>query len=264
MMAVESLAVTEPFFDLYERNPHAIKSLFHVIQAGFISILGYSIFTVRLISLIFGCLCLYVFYKTLRQLAVADWFSFLTVVILSVNVQFIYASHFARQEIVILFLMLAVFLMLLKFLETLNLRFVIFAAVLTGLSIGIHPNSFVIGMASLVFLSCNIVIRRLKPAALFVYTGVLSIFAAFFVGLSLYFDPNFFTNYAHYGHSHFDVLAPFSEKFLEMRSYFSKLYFGVSGTYYTPDIRFEFVLFGLLLTLSLFAGYKRPDIQNVC
>jgi hypothetical protein len=31
-----SVTVTEPFFDLFPRQPHAFKMLFHVLQAGLI------------------------------------------------------------------------------------------------------------------------------------------------------------------------------------------------------------------------------------
>ena len=54
MLENTSLSVTEPFFDLMPRYPHALKVVFHLIQIPFIYFFGYNIFSVRLISLIFG------------------------------------------------------------------------------------------------------------------------------------------------------------------------------------------------------------------
>ncbi|MDC7235361.1 MAG: 4-amino-4-deoxy-L-arabinose transferase, partial [Spirochaetales bacterium] len=59
MMDSSSLSSTEDFFDLYERNPHALKVLFHLLQMPFIRLLGYSLFSVRLLSLTAGLISLY-------------------------------------------------------------------------------------------------------------------------------------------------------------------------------------------------------------
>ena len=58
MLENKTFIMTESFFDLYPRSPHAIKIVFHALQAIFISSLGYGLFAVRLMSLIFGCLSL--------------------------------------------------------------------------------------------------------------------------------------------------------------------------------------------------------------
>jgi len=62
IMENKNYSVTETFFDLYERNPHAIKSIFHTIQIFFIKLFGYNIFSIRLVSLTFGVLSLLYFY----------------------------------------------------------------------------------------------------------------------------------------------------------------------------------------------------------
>ena len=60
MMEEKSLAVTEPFFDLVPRYPHGIKTLFHLLQMGAVSLFGYRIFSVRLLSLLAGAGVLYI------------------------------------------------------------------------------------------------------------------------------------------------------------------------------------------------------------
>ncbi|MDW7668283.1 MAG: glycosyltransferase family 39 protein, partial [Bacillota bacterium] len=88
--------VTESFFDILPRFPHSIKIFFHYIQAFFITIFGYELFTFRLISLIFGMMTLYTIYKISQNLFNSKKLSFLLVLILSFDIHFIYTSHFAR------------------------------------------------------------------------------------------------------------------------------------------------------------------------
>ena len=64
--ATGDIGVTEPFFNVYQRYPHAIRLLFHLLQAGFMQLFGYQIFTFRLISLLFSVVTLYFFYKLSR------------------------------------------------------------------------------------------------------------------------------------------------------------------------------------------------------
>ena len=92
---------TEPFFDLMPRYPHAIKILFHLLQMPFILGFGYSLFSVRLLSLITGTVLLYVFYRLSHWLFKSDLKALAITLILSLDVQFIYATHFARQDIII-------------------------------------------------------------------------------------------------------------------------------------------------------------------
>ncbi|MEA1910718.1 MAG: hypothetical protein U9N32_03460, partial [Spirochaetota bacterium] len=53
-----NIGATEDFFHEVERNPHAIKTLFHLMQIPFIST-GFNLFAVRLLSLIAGFITLY-------------------------------------------------------------------------------------------------------------------------------------------------------------------------------------------------------------
>lgn len=249
-------SVTESFFDLMERNPHAIKIIFHTIQIIFIKIMGYHIFTFRFISLCFGLLTLYFTYRLGTIIFGSSRSALLTVILLAVDVQFIYASHFARQEIIILFLLVLGLWYKVKNSENTSLKHDMVLGVIIGLAIGIHPNSFIISLPfGLIYLYEIFLLKQRKFRSLAAYTATAVCFAFLFVALSIYFDPNFITNYSNYG-SGFDVFDPITSKLGEIKYFYLKLFYRVSGTYYTPDIRFQFFLFGTALIISIYKLIK--------
>ncbi len=69
MLATGTSALPSRFFDLKPRYPHAIKILFHLLQMPFILALGYSVFALRLLSLLSGVAALYLFFRCCRQVA---------------------------------------------------------------------------------------------------------------------------------------------------------------------------------------------------
>ncbi|WP_432407809.1 ArnT family glycosyltransferase [Wukongibacter sp. M2B1] len=259
IMENKDYSVTETFFDLYERNPHAIKSIFHTIQIAFIKIFGYSIFSVRMISLVFSTLSLLYFYRLCKLFFKSDKIAFITTVFLSLDVQFIYASHFARQEIIILFTLILAFYYLFKHLDSFCTKDNIILGLIIGLSIGIHPNSFIISLPIVLIYLYNIFItKKLNFRDFFIFGVVLALFAALFVALSLYFDANFFYNYSKYGEQ-FGVFYTASSKLSQIKNFYMKLYYSVSGTYYTPNIKFQFLLFSVALITSLIKLYKLKE-----
>ena len=54
MLAAGNLGVTESFFDAKPRVPHAMKSLFHLMQMGAVGLGGFSVGSVRMLSLLAG------------------------------------------------------------------------------------------------------------------------------------------------------------------------------------------------------------------
>ncbi|HML36395.1 MAG TPA: 4-amino-4-deoxy-L-arabinose transferase [Bacillota bacterium] len=261
MMESGSLGVTETFYDLKPRYPHAIKTIFHLLQMPMMKLFGYRIFSFRLLSLIFGCIALVLFYLLLKRIFSASrygasrWYPLAGAVLLSSDIQFIYASHFARQEIILVCCIIACVLAVMA-------KRPAIAALVTGLSIGLHPNSFLIGAmcAAMLFpfrpresirnagdrghnVRNDVPRREWKP--LLKYAAITSAFAAFFISLSLSFDGDFFHHYLEYGNSEFDIAAPVTSKLMELPYFFQKIWYGVSGTYYVPGVRFELVLFGL-------------------
>lgn len=265
IMEKQDYSVTETFFNLKERHPHAIKILFHTIQIFFIKLMGYHIFTFRFISLCFGLLTLYLAYKLGLEVFGSAVTALTAASLLALDVQFIYASHFARQEIIILFMLMLGLWFKFRHLKKHELKYDILLGVIIGLSIGIHPNSFIISLPfGLIYLYEVFISRERKFSSLCAYIITVGCFAAFFVSLSLYFDPNFITNYSKYG-SEFDVFNPLSSKVAEVKAFYLKLFYGVSGTYYTPDIRFQFFLFPIVLVLSIIklAADKKQFKHNV-
>lgn len=259
MLEKRDLSVTETFFDLYPRNPHAIKTIFHLIQILFIKGLGYSIFTVRLISLITGTISLYLFYKLSLLLFKSKKLSLLAAVLLGLDIQYIYASHFARQEIILVFILI---LGLYFFYNKLTFGYNhkqgkgrisphITLGVIIGLGAGIHPNSFIIALPYIfIYLYHLLATKKIKVRSFLAFSLTLVVFAFFFIILSLSFDPDFLQHYSQYGKK-LGVLNPLSAKMKQLVYFYLKLFYGVSGTYYTPNIRFQFFLFGAVLFLSL-------------
>ena len=247
MMAQGDLRVTEPFFDLKPRYPHAIKILFHLLQMPLIGVFGYSVFSVRLLSLGFGVLSLYMVYRCFREMVSFPWAFSLTAAI-SVNGQFIQAAHTARQEIILLFLLLWCMYILLRGKGRVTRRIAIDIAVLTGLSVGLHPNSFLIAVGcGFAMLLMMLVRRRFVWKPLVTYIGITGGIALVFVGLSFWFDGGFIPHWLQYGDTEFELLVPVSDKFGELLGYLDRLWSGISGTYTLPDLKPQLVLCVILL-----------------
>lgn len=257
----KDFSVTETFFDLKVRNPHAIKILFHSIQIIFIKIMGYNIFTFRFISLIFGMASLFLIYRISFLIFHSKPWAFFAAALLAVDVQFVYASHFARQEIILLFTLCFALWFMLSRKPTVGFKDDIILGIIIGLSIGIHPNSFIIALPFGLIYLVSILTRQkysIKNFAAFTFTTAT--FAILFVLLSFKFDPNFIHNYSSYGNE-FDVFSPLTSKIAQVKDFYLKLYYGVSGTYYTPNIKFQFFLFPVVFLISLIKLYYEKDKQ---
>lgn len=257
MLEQGSISVTEPFFDLKPRHPHAIKALFHLLQMGAMALLGYEIGSFRLLSLVGGLAALGMFYALLHRHTQRPWLSLVGTILLSLDVQFVYASHFARSEIWILLGLLTSFYLL----TGEGKGRVAAAALVTGLCIGFHPNSFVVAG------QCGALLLLGKPWAgwkqtlksLGLYASIVALFALVFVGLSLWMDPQYFAHYyGDYG-ADYQVHGTFLAKLAEIGPYFQRLYDQVSGTYYTPDIRLQLWLFAGTAFVALVLLWARKE-----
>lgn len=272
MLENTSLSVTEPFFDLMPRYPHALKVVFHLIQIPFIYFLGYNIFSVRLISLIFGLLTLFIFYILLKKLTNKTLISYLGTLLLAVDIQFIYASHFARQEILLLFIFLVslYILFICRFNITLtpyrnqNLNKLfnklsvftiksepLLIGSLIGVSIGIHPNSFIIFLPIFLIYSFEFFYNKpKKDYKIFIFLTTVSFFAASFVLISFYFDSDFVAHYFSYGKS-FKVDSSIVGKIKGFAKFYKDIIERNGKTYYIPNLDFQFVFFITTFILSL-------------
>lgn len=248
-----SLSVTEPFFNLKPRYPHAIKILFHSLQLGSIRLFGYWVGSVRLLSLLAGLFSLYLFYHIALILLKSNSAAWILTIIFSMDIQFIYASHFARQEIWILFILLCCFFVLICSPSPYTVKKALLLGCLTGISIGFHPNSFLIacsigGFYTILFLRSKV--KSLKPFLL--YIAVTGGFAGLFTFISFHFDSHFLSHYFSYGSSEFGIDASTGQRMEQLAGFFSRLFERQSGTYYVADIRFQFILFAIAASFTLF------------
>lgn len=267
MLETGSIYCTETFFDLYPRFPHSIKLIFHLIQMPFILLFGYQVFSVRLVSLIFGTLSLIIFYKITYHLLRNRLYTLLTTILLSLNIQYLYATRFARQEIVLIFFFLLAMLHYISIKKDSNeqikplgemkgfirvslakLRILnphILLGIIIGLSIGIHPNSFLIAMFFGMCYLGDIWVKKSKAKDLFYLIASTACMATLFVILSYVGDPRFIHHYTSYGNT-LGVSATFIDKIMALPDFYGKLYQGISGTYYTPSIRGYLIAFVII------------------
>ncbi len=253
MMESGSLGVTEPFFDLKPRYPHAIKALFHVLQMPLIQLFGYSAFSVRLLSLLFATGCLFLAYRCARENA-SSRLALCFLLLVCVNGSFLAAAHTARQEIVLLCAMLLLLLILLKGKGDVTTRHALLLGAVTGLCVGIHPNSLLLCMGcGFAMLFPMLARRKIRWKPLAAYVTVTGMIAFLFVGISFSFDHQFPAHYMAYGESEFDLIVPISNKFGEFGYYIQKLWYGVSGTYTLPLLRPQLLL---CLCLAVWAGIR--------
>ncbi len=254
---------TETFFDLMPRYPHAIKTIFHLLQMGFIKIFGYNLFSVRLLSMIAAAVSLILLYKIGTLFLKNNKTAFWAMVFLSISTQFVYATHFARQEIIILMGMLLVVHYTLKNTEKWTWKNDAILAVMTGAFIGVHPNSFLIALcAGSLYLYRVIIKDRSKWKNLLLYILFTGIMAGIFIGISYIFDGNFITHYLKYG-SDLGVQSSFSLKTEGLLYYYQKLFTQTSVTYYTPNIRAELIIFALVAIGTVTIANKKRHMLTI-
>jgi 4-amino-4-deoxy-L-arabinose transferase-like glycosyltransferase len=264
MIENSSLSSTEDFFDLYERNPHAIKMLFHLIQIPAIKVLGYSIFSVRLLSLLAGAFSLFLFYRFILRLYQTDrryCIALITTIWLSLDVQFIYISHIARQEIFLILILLGM-LNILTDKKISGLNRGAYTGVLAGLAVGFHPNSVIIAWPIGLILIIEIIRgkRNWKEGISFIIAA--GFICAFFIALSFHFNSDFIKDYGSYG-APLGVLDSPDMKIIKLPGFYSKLFHQISGTYHTANIRMQMILFPLILIIALLQKDKRVGIYSL-
>ncbi|MBC3803972.1 hypothetical protein GH808_05920 [Acetobacterium fimetarium] len=244
------IGVTEPFFNVYQRYPHAIRLLFHLLQAGFMQLFGYHIFTFRLISLLFSVATLFFFYKLSRLFCRAAGTALLATLLLSLDIQYLYAAHLARQEIIIVFILILALYVLISRIDRHHLTDDLWLGIIVGLGIGVHPNILIvavtIGLGYLYYLRQKKI--HLRNLALLVL--VIGLFAVLFIGLSVIMDPDYLAHYAQQGQN-FGVGDGLPGKWQGLLIFYQHLFNQFSIEYYMPDIRYQLSCFALVLSLSL-------------
>jgi 4-amino-4-deoxy-L-arabinose transferase-like glycosyltransferase len=262
-MMTQGPGVTEPFFDLLPRYPHAIKLLFHALQMGLIVVFGYGLFTVRLISLLFGAGTLFVFYKLALLLTGKKAGAFVATALLSVDVQFVYASHMARQDIVIVFGILAVVYYILNNISAWRPKNDVVTGAMLCALVGVHPNSLIAALCAGTLYLYFIAEKKLRLRNLLLLVGVTAIGAALFISVSLLLDPEFFSHYARYG-SELGATLSLPQKLAGLPAYYAKLFLRIGSTYYLPPIQVQLVLFGICVAAGAVCAFYRRMFFVCC
>ncbi len=246
ILAEGNAAATEPFFNLFPRAPHAVKILFHILQIIFIKIFGYSLFSVRLVSLLTGTAAAAVFGLLCNRL---DIDRLTGRILLSIQIQFLYASHFGRQEIQLILLMLLSLYVLFSYdtdTRSVNKNAVLFRkGLLSGLpisaAIGFHPNAFIIAWPAGLIMLTEIIRKRRKIIEGAGFLLLPAAAAIVIIILSLQFNSSFVSDYTGFGEE-VGVMEPIDIKLLGFDDFYRKLFLRISGTYYTPRIWPVFIL----------------------
>lgn len=258
MVKSGTLRVTEPFYNLYPRVVHPFRWLYHSIQAVIYTIMGSTLFSMRFVSLIGGLLSLWIFYK----LALNRFHSKRTALVLSsllaLNIQFVASAHTGRQESWILFFMLLnIYLIYSKQLSPLAYSVVIL------LGIGIHPNSFLIGLSSAALMTSQILMkeRPIKDMMKFIVFTVCGV--AIYLVIGFTWNTDLIQKYFEFGSS-LGVDAPPISRLGGFYWFWYKLFHRIGGTYDLYEIKMELILLGLALLGMpyLFMKNKRRDFGN--
>jgi len=256
-MMNEGLGTTEPFFVLMPRYPHAIKSLFHLMQMGMIKLFDYNLLSVRLLSLIFSCISLYAFYGLSLQFF-SKKTSLIATIILSLDIQFIYISHFARQEIIILCVLIFNLYYFTKHLKNWHVKNDCALGLVTVLSIGIHPNSFIVALTiGGLYLYAIITHQKIQVKNLLILMLLVIAGAAIFIAISFSFNPTFLPDYFKYGDDA-GTSRTITEKLFEFPKFYTRLFDQSNVTYYTPYIQPQFILFAGTIIVAAIMTLVKP------
>ncbi len=259
MRASGSPAVTEPFFDLKPRTPHAIKILYHLLQMVFVAVFGYHVWALRLLSLVAGCVSLGLAFRCCRRVA-PFWAAFSVMATLAACAQFLQAAHTARQEALLLLMTLWLLDAALSLKEDVKPAAYGKLGLIAGLSAGLHPNGFLLAMGGGAALLLRMAAQRsFRWKALLAYIGATGAVALVFVGLSFLYDPQFPAHYRRYGETEFDLGVPVTDKLAGFAAYLRKLWQGESGTYTLPDLKAQLALAALLLLWGVTRALRRRD-----
>ncbi|GAU78273.1 glycosyltransferase family 39 protein [Fusibacter sp. 3D3] len=252
----KQFGVTEPFFNLYPRVAHPFRWLFNIVQLGFIGLFGNALFSVRLLSLVASTLSLLTFYKILHYEMQSKTYSITGLLLLMLNIQWLYASHFGRQEaLIMLFMLLSYwFCILLKKPKLL--------ALIVLIAIGIHPNSFLIGLMLFALFSYQIYKKQrpTKDLIEFIFYLVMGFIA--YLGFGFLMAPDFLTRYLSFGASLGVDAVPMSR----LQNYYwfwVKLYHQIGGTYELFNIKIELLTLGFLIIFMPLAFLMRSVFHTL-
>lgn len=253
MIQDKTVFTTEAFYDMYPRVEHPFRWVYHLIYALFIGVFGSNVFTSRFVSLLGGIGALWLFYKWLLTKYNKCFPALVGTIILSLNIQLISSSHTGRQETWILYLLiLSVYWIDMKKHGPLSY------ATIIAVGIGIHPNSFIIGVVASALLFTQWLLKERPLSDLIKLIGFTSIFASFYLIIGFLNTPSFLVDYIKFGSELGVDAAPLS-RVEGFYWFFYKLYHQIGGTYDLYDIRFHLILSALTFPLALL-GLKNKSV----
>lgn len=256
MIDDKTVFTTEAFFDLYPRVEHPFRWFYHGTYAIFMFLFGPTVFTGRFVSLVGALFSLYIFFKWLNE-KWGNWIpAIFATLILSLNSQLISSAHTGRQETWILF----VLILLVYWVDLLKFTPIVYALI-TGLAIGIHPNSFIIGVVGAGLLTAQIIKKDRPIKDLFKYVIYTSLLAALYLFIGWLNDPEFLSKYMQFGAS----LGIDSEPISRVEGFywfFYKLFNQIGGTYDLYNIKSDLFLVGISILIGI-AYYKNKTAFNM-
>ncbi len=129
-------------------------------------------------------------------------------------------------------------------------------ALLLGLSIGFHPNAFIITTMIGFILLKDSLAKTISLKHLLSFIGIVGGFAALHVAFTLLANPNFLPEYWAYGQTlHVDALP--SSRLVNLKDFYLKLYYQVSGTYYIPPMQGLYITGGFLSAGTFIYGLSK-------
>ncbi|ETA81805.1 hypothetical protein [Youngiibacter fragilis] len=265
MVGRKSFAVTEPFFDLYPRVVHPFRWLYHSLEALVFNVLGSSAASARILSLVASVLALIVFYKILTHVlensslsSTGSLLPFTGTLALALNIQFLYSSRFGRQDSMILLLLLTAYGIASGYILK-GRRVSLVLSLITLLGIGVHPNSFLIGMTTSAVLFIRLTMKEIRLKGLVSYVMITGAGFIGYIAIGNLMNPGFLSGYLKFGESLGIESNPIG-RIDGFYWFWYKLYARIGGTYDLLDIRLEIILLGaaiLLIPVYVLASRKK-------
>lgn len=256
MVFKRSFLVTEPFYDLYPRIIHPFRWFFHSLQALFFLCLGSSIFTARLLSLFSGACALFVFHLIMEDQLESKSTAVLGTMALGLNVQFLYSARFGRQDMLLLLFLLLNYYFAITTTAWKKGTAALLMSLLLLVSIGIHPNSFLIGLVTAGVLLVQVLQKKRPLRDFLLFVGITTLGVAFYLVIGYQWNPNLLSSYFQYGSS-LGIDTQMTGRLEGFFWYWYKLYHRIGGTYDLFDIRVELVMLTVFLVLPLQALLKK-------
>jgi hypothetical protein len=264
MIAERSFAATEEFFVLTPRYPHAIKTLFHAMQAPFVAV-SFSAVSVRLVSVLALVGALGALYTIVRRLGGARPVAATVTAAAAFDLQIVYASHTGRQEIVLVAVMLIAIAVAVAPPERRRPgRHGAIVGAIVGATVFVHPNSLLVALAVVPWIAWATRDggRRAIATAVVAYGTVLATVAIAAVAASFTMDPQFLTHYLAFGES-VGVEDSGLRRLFRFIGFIEKLWFQRAGTYYLPPIRVQLVFLALAVPISAGVAIVRRRVLPV-